>query len=123
MVILASVMALVTERASALREAAGVPVRTIPRWSTWWHTVFVTSALWQKCRARMVPPLPQDAAACLVARTFRATTLERWYYRARETHKPIVALERKVPRHAGAHPSVGSALAVSVAQQYRQHPT
>lgn len=54
-VILASVMALVTGRASALREAAGVPVRTIRRWSTWWRTVFVTSALWQECRARMVP--------------------------------------------------------------------
>lgn len=54
---------------------------------------------------------------------FAVATLERWYYRARETHKPIVALERKVPKHAGAHPSVSSALAASIAQQYRQHPT
>ncbi len=27
---------------------------------------------------------------------FAAATIERWYYRARETDKPIVALERKV---------------------------
>lgn len=54
---------------------------------------------------------------------FAVATLERWYYRARETHKPIVALERKVPKHAGAHPKVSAALGVEIARQYRQHPT
>lgn len=54
---------------------------------------------------------------------FAVATIERWYYRARETHKPIVALERKVPKHAGAHPSVGGALGAAIGQQYRQHPT
>jgi putative transposase len=54
---------------------------------------------------------------------FAATTIERWYYRARETDKPIVALERKVPKHAGAHPSVSSALGTAIERLYRQHPT
>lgn len=54
---------------------------------------------------------------------FAVATIERWYYRARETHKPITALERKVPKHAGAHPSVGAPLSAAVAEQYRQHPT
>jgi putative transposase len=54
---------------------------------------------------------------------FAVATIERWYYRARETHKPIVALERKVPKHAGAHPSVSSALGAAIAQLYKQHPT
>src|SRR5690606_10948975 len=54
---------------------------------------------------------------------FAVATIERWYYRARETHKPIVALERKVPKHAGAHPSVSAALGAAIVQQYRQHPT
>jgi transposase InsO family protein len=54
---------------------------------------------------------------------FAVATIERWYYRARETHKPIVALERKVPKHAGAHPRMPSALGEALAGQYRQHPT
>ena len=54
---------------------------------------------------------------------FAVATIERWYYRARETHKPIVALERKVPKHAGAHPKVSSALGAEVERQYRAHPT
>lgn len=54
---------------------------------------------------------------------FAATTIERWYYRARETHKPIVALERRVPKHAGSHPAVSAALGTAIERQYRQHPT
>jgi putative transposase len=54
---------------------------------------------------------------------FAATTIERWYYRARETDRPIVALERKVPKHAGGHPSVSSALGTAIERLYRQHPT
>lgn len=54
-VILASVVALVTERARALRAATGVPVRTVRRWRAWWRTTFVMSAVWDECRARMVP--------------------------------------------------------------------
>lgn len=54
---------------------------------------------------------------------FSVATIERWFYRARETHKPIVALERKVPKHAGAHPTVCSPLGAAIATQYRQHPT
>jgi hypothetical protein len=75
-VILASVMALVTERASTLREATGVPVRTVRRWSTWWRTVFVTGALWRECCARMVPP-PAEALlpASLLARFTQSTAL------------------------------------------------
>lgn len=54
---------------------------------------------------------------------FAVATIERWYYRARETQRPIVALERKVPKHAGAHPSVSSAVGEALARLYRQHPT
>jgi putative transposase len=54
---------------------------------------------------------------------FAVATIERWYYRARESHKPIVALERKVPKHAGAHPKVSSAVGAALEQLYRQHPT
>lgn len=54
---------------------------------------------------------------------FSVSTIERWYYQARATQKPIVALERKVPKHAGSHPSVRSVLAAAIAGLYKQHPT
>lgn len=54
---------------------------------------------------------------------FSFATIERWYYQVRGAQKPIVALERKVPSHAGSHPSVRSELAYAIALQYKQHPT
>ena len=54
---------------------------------------------------------------------FAVATIERWYYRARETQRPIVALERKVPKHAGAHPSVSAAVGEALSRLYGEHPT
>lgn len=51
-----------------------------------------------------------------------AKTIERMYYTARGQADPVAALERKMPKHAGTHPSVTSALAAAIDQQYRQHP-
>jgi len=44
-----------------------------------------------------------------------------WYV-ARAATDPLAALARKVPSHAGTHPSVGPALAEAIAQQHRDHP-
>jgi hypothetical protein len=75
-VVLASLAALVTERASTMREATGVPARTVRRWSGWWRTAFVASALWLECRARMVPPPAEEQLpASLLARFTRSTAL------------------------------------------------
>jgi transposase InsO family protein len=54
---------------------------------------------------------------------FGVSTIERWYYQARAAQQPIVALERKVPKHAGSHPSVSAALCTAIAAQHRQHPS
>jgi putative transposase len=54
---------------------------------------------------------------------FGVSTIERWYYQARAAQKPIVALERKVPKHAGSHPSVSAALGAAIATQHAQHPS
>lgn len=54
---------------------------------------------------------------------FSVSTIERWYYQARAAHKPILALERRVPRHAGSHPSISSALSAAIVRQYKQHLT
>lgn len=54
---------------------------------------------------------------------FGVSTIERWYYQARAAQKPIAALERKVPKHAGSHPSVSSLLAAAIAAQHAQHPS
>lgn len=37
---------------------------------------------------------------------FARSTIERWYYQARSTVDPVAALARKVPKHAGSHPSL-----------------
>jgi putative transposase len=54
---------------------------------------------------------------------FGVSTIERWYYQARAAQQPIVALERKVPKHAGSHPSVSGLLASAIAAQHAQHPS
>ena len=51
-----------------------------------------------------------------------AKTIERMYYVARNEADPLRALERKVPKHAGTHPSMSASLAAALTQQYREHP-
>lgn len=53
---------------------------------------------------------------------FGQSTIERWYYDAKDEADPVRALERKVPAHAGTHPTIGAALALCIRQQYEQHP-
>lgn len=53
---------------------------------------------------------------------FAFKTIERWYYSAKDALDPVAALARKVPSHAGAHPSISPALAVAIERQYRDHP-
>jgi hypothetical protein len=53
---------------------------------------------------------------------FSAKTVERMYYLTRNEADPVRALERKVPKHAGTHPSVSAGLAAALVQQYREHP-
>lgn len=53
---------------------------------------------------------------------FSAKTIERWYYTARDHQDPIVALERKVPKHAGSHPSVSDAVAAEIRRLRAEHP-
>jgi len=53
---------------------------------------------------------------------FSAKTIERMYYAVRSESDPLRVLERKVPKHAGTHPSVSPALAVALEAQYRDHP-
>ena len=54
---------------------------------------------------------------------FAASTLERWYYKARNhPENPLRALVRKVPEHAGTHPSLSSALQQALRAQHQAHP-
>ncbi|MGH7435591.1 MAG: DDE-type integrase/transposase/recombinase [Polyangiaceae bacterium] len=53
---------------------------------------------------------------------FSFKTIERWWYVARGATDPLAALARKVPSHAGTHPSLGPALIEAIAQQHRDHP-
>lgn len=53
---------------------------------------------------------------------FGSSTLERWFYAAKEAANPMAALERKVPKHAGTHPAMPARLEPAMETQYRQHP-
>lgn len=53
---------------------------------------------------------------------FSAKTIERWFYAARDAPDPIVALERKVPKHAGTFPSISEAVAEELRRLRRDHP-
>lgn len=54
---------------------------------------------------------------------FGASTIERWFYDAKDQFDPISALERKLPSHAGTHPAISTAMAQAIAVLYRQHPS
>lgn len=53
---------------------------------------------------------------------FGFKTIERWYYAAKDQANPVEALARKVPGHAGMHPSISAALAAAITRQHRDHP-
>jgi putative transposase len=53
---------------------------------------------------------------------FSFKSIERWWYVARAADDPLTALARKIPSHAGTHPSLGAALGEAIAQQHRDHP-
>ncbi len=54
---------------------------------------------------------------------FGESTIERWYYVAKNhPDDPVGALARKVPSHAGTHPSMSAPLREALRAQYQQHP-
>lgn len=53
---------------------------------------------------------------------FSAKSIERWYYMARDQQDPIEALARKVPKHAGTHPTLGEQLVEELRCLRKQHP-
>lgn len=53
---------------------------------------------------------------------YSASTIERWYYAAKEAADPVTALVRKVPSHAGTYAAMPAALAQELEAQYQAHP-
>ena len=81
------------------------------------------------------PPAGQlgAAVAALAARTWRhpvsgldlrlgASTIERWYYRARHAADPVAALRNTQRADVGAFPSLSPTAVAALTLQYRQHP-
>jgi len=54
---------------------------------------------------------------------FGLSTLERWYYAARDAADPLGALKNRLRKDAGEHPSVGLLLRDVIRAQYREHPS
>lgn len=51
------------------------------------------------------------------------STVERWYYQARDAADPLVALTRKVRSDAGLPRSFGEALIEALVAQFKEHPS
>ena len=55
--------------------------------------------------------------------SFGVSTVERWYYAAKnEPRDPVAVLRRKVRKDAGEQPSMGAKLRLVLTAQYREHP-
>ena len=82
------------------------------------------------------PPGPRElngAFAALAAKTWRhpetgldvrfgASTLERWYYRARRAADSVAALRDRPRANEGCFPSLSAAAIAALTIQYREHP-
>ena len=53
---------------------------------------------------------------------YALSTIERWYYAAKDAADPVAALARKVPSHAGTYSSMPARLAMELEAQYGAHP-
>jgi hypothetical protein len=54
---------------------------------------------------------------------FGLSTIERWYYAAREGKDPVQALARQTRSDQGTHPAICAQAAEWLALQYREHPS
>lgn len=82
------------------------------------------------------PPGPRElngAFAALAAKTWRhpetgldvrfgASTLERWYYKARRAADPVAALRDRPRANEGGFPSLSAVAIATLTAQYREHP-
>lgn len=55
--------------------------------------------------------------------TFGVSTIERWYYTARQATDPVAALRDRVRRDRGSRPSLSEAHKRAIHAQYRAHPS
>jgi transposase InsO family protein len=53
---------------------------------------------------------------------FGVSTVERWYYAARDANDPLARLRNRVRKDAGSHPSLGEVAQRSIRAQYQAHP-
>jgi len=102
------------------------------------------SVLWARMRFQIVgsllaaPPPPGELALelkRLAERTWRhpttgesvrfgQSTIERWYYQARnEPQDPVKALQRRIRKNVGTQPSVVDAVGRLITESHKNHPT
>jgi transposase InsO family protein len=53
--------------------------------------------------------------------SFGLSTIERWYYAAREARDPVAKLKNRRRKDAGEHPSLGLLIRQALRAQYREH--
>lgn len=102
---------------------------TARRWARFRFAVIGPLLAAPPLRGQLRPELEQLAAKSWTHPTtgepvsFGVSTLERWYYAAKNTPRdPVKVLRRKVRRDAGEHPSMGAKLREALQAQHAEHP-
>jgi transposase InsO family protein len=54
---------------------------------------------------------------------YGSSTIERWYYLAKDAHDPVSVLSRQLRKDRGTHPSMTEALIKALIAQHRAHPS
>jgi transposase InsO family protein len=108
--------------------AKGSPKDTHQRWAHFRFSVIgpllaappPDGELWNRIEslARQVWQHPISGAP----HTVGASTIERWYYQARNTADPVAGLRRRVRSDAGRRKAMGEAQRLALQQQYKDHP-
>ena len=105
------------------------PIRSHEAWARFRFSVVGPLLAAPPSRGRL-----QEQLRSLAAKTWRhpvggqrvrfgLSTVERWYYTARnEKRDPVRALRRKIRSDQGAHPALSGGLRPLLLDQYRQHP-
>jgi transposase InsO family protein len=75
----------------------------------------------QKAIGRLAPKNYQHPTDPNKRICFGASTIERWYYKAKAAHDPIAALGRKIRRDADVRWSISDALLAALKAQYEAH--
>ncbi len=78
------------------KRLAGVPLRTVRRWDAWWRTGFTATSFWRAERARLLPPVDEDALVASLVERFGTTEQAATYRRVLAFLAPVTTNSARI---------------------------